>query len=125
MPTFGGVATATRPVGERARDDGGRSVSSWSRSFSAPQRRTRRLSDSLWSWSACALDVQWDGRHARRNDVQRDEEVATGGGQVRGRGLGTAIGWMDRVGGSARFGGGRLRGCGRLGRARGGIRRGR
>ena len=27
-------------------------------SFSAPRRRTRRLSDSLWSWSACALDMQ-------------------------------------------------------------------
>ena len=95
----GAERATTEPSRARGRGVGRRMFESWSRLFSAPQRRTRRLSDSLWSWSACALDVQWDGRHARRNDVQKKRIGRHPGGQMRGRGLGRAIGWMDRVGG--------------------------
>jgi hypothetical protein len=96
--TGDGGPAASGPSPAPERHVGRRMSLSLFRSFSAPQRRTRRLSDSLWSWSACALDVQWDGRHARRNDVQKRRVGRPPGGRCGGENWGGY-----RLGGSSRW----------------------
>jgi hypothetical protein len=96
--TRAGDGPATWPARPLEPAEARRTSGSSSRLFSAPQRRTRRLSDSLWSWSACALDVQWDGRHARRNDVQKKRIGRHRGADARAR-----IGDGYRLDGSSRW----------------------